>query len=71
MTAPSILGYRYVIFILAYFLGLSVAESGKLSSYMHFRETRAHEPKTIEEKADLEPSIDFMDTIENDIPRGW
>ena len=51
-------------------LGLSVSESGKLSSYMHFRTTRAHEPKTIQEKGDLEPSIDFMDTIENDIPKG-
>lgn len=52
------------------FSGLSVSESGKLSSYMHFRTNRTAEPKSIQEKADLEPSIDFMDSVENDIPRG-
>ncbi|XP_077972759.1 radial spoke head protein 9 homolog [Styela clava] len=52
------------------FEGLSVTEAGKLSSYMHFREGQYHTKKTIKEKADLDPSIDFLDCIEEDIPRG-
>lgn len=52
------------------FEGLSVTEAGKLSSYLHFRENQRYPKKTIKEKADLDPSIDFLDCIEDDIPRG-
>ena len=53
-----------------YGAGLSVTEAGKLSSYLHFREKQQHSKKSIKEKADLDPSIDFLDCIESDIPRG-
>ncbi|CAK8692624.1 radial spoke head protein 9 homolog [Clavelina lepadiformis] len=52
------------------FEGLPVTESGKLNSYMHFRAAQKLASKSIKEKADLDPSIDFMDTIEDDIPKG-
>jgi len=53
------------------FEGLSDCEGGKLSSYMHFRTTRdGRTKKTIYENAEMDPSIDFLDVISNDIPRG-
>uniref|UniRef100_H2Z829 Radial spoke head protein 9 homolog n=1 Tax=Ciona savignyi TaxID=51511 RepID=H2Z829_CIOSA len=52
------------------FEGLSVTECGKLASFMHFREAQNIGNKSIKEKADLNPSIDFMDSIEEDIPKG-
>jgi len=52
------------------FEGLSVTESGKLNSYMHFREGGITSTLSLKEKADLNPSIDFLDTIEGDIPKG-
>nr|CAB3265811.1 RSP9 uncharacterized protein LOC100179789 [Phallusia mammillata] len=52
------------------FEGLTVTESGKLASYMHFREAQNLNSKSIKEKADLDPSIDFLDNIEDDIPKG-
>ncbi|XP_035676610.1 radial spoke head protein 9 homolog [Branchiostoma floridae] len=52
------------------FEGLSVSEAGKLNSYFHLREPLKLKEKTLLEKADLDPSIDFLDSIEEDIPRG-
>ncbi|XP_037009872.2 radial spoke head protein 9 homolog [Artibeus jamaicensis] len=52
------------------FEGLSVSEAKKLSSYFHFREPIDLKNKTLLEKADLDPSLDFMDSLENDIPKG-
>lgn len=52
------------------FLGLSMSEAKKLSSYFHFREPTELKNKTLLEKADLDPSLDFMDSLENDIPKG-
>lgn len=52
------------------FVGLSVSEAKKLSSYFHFREPVELKNKTLLEKADLDPSLDFMDSLENDIPKG-
>ncbi|ELT88698.1 hypothetical protein CAPTEDRAFT_118743 [Capitella teleta] len=50
--------------------GLSISEAAKLCSYMHFREaTKMHE-QTLLEKADMNPSIDFMDPLDKDIPKG-
>jgi len=37
---------------------------------MHFRPPQILETKSIKEKADIDPSIDFLDTIEDDIPKG-
>ncbi|XP_024621868.1 radial spoke head protein 9 homolog [Neophocaena asiaeorientalis asiaeorientalis] len=52
------------------FEGLSLSEAKKLSSYFHFREPVELKNKTLLEKADLDPSLDFMDSLEHDIPKG-
>ncbi|XP_041469798.1 radial spoke head protein 9 homolog [Lytechinus variegatus] len=52
------------------FEGLSVTEAGKLHNYFHFREAVRLNEKTLLEKADLDKSIDFLDAIHEDIPRG-
>ncbi|MBN3276191.1 RSPH9 protein, partial [Polyodon spathula] len=52
------------------FEGLSVSDAGKLSSYFHFAEPVHLKQKSLLEKADLDPSMDFMDSLENDIPKG-
>ncbi|KAM5286371.1 radial spoke head protein 9 homolog isoform 3-T3 [Hipposideros larvatus] len=51
------------------FEGLSLSEAKKLSSYFHFREPVELKNKTLHEKADLDPSLDFMDSLEHDIPK--
>ncbi|XP_071962347.1 radial spoke head protein 9 homolog [Antedon mediterranea] len=52
------------------FEGLSVVESGKLQNYFHFREPQKLKEKSLLEKADMDPSIDFLDPISEDIPQG-
>ncbi|KAM4695048.1 radial spoke head protein 9 homolog [Discoglossus pictus] len=52
------------------FRGLSVSEAKKLSSYFHFTPTINPKKKSLLEKADLDPSIDFLDSLEHDIPKG-
>uniref|UniRef100_A0A673T9K4 Radial spoke head protein 9 homolog n=1 Tax=Suricata suricatta TaxID=37032 RepID=A0A673T9K4_SURSU len=52
------------------FEGLSLSEAKKLSSYFHFREPVQLKNKTLLEKADLDPSLDFLDSLEHDIPKG-
>ena len=52
------------------FEGLSLSEAKKLSSYFHFREPVELKNKTLLEKAELDPSLDFMDCLEHDIPKG-
>lgn len=47
-----------------------MSEAKKLSSYFHFREPVELKNKTLLEKAELDPSLDFMDSLEHDIPRG-
>lgn len=37
---------------------------------MHFREPFRLQKKTLLEKADLDKAIDFMDVIEEDVPKG-
>ncbi|KAK1338364.1 hypothetical protein QTO34_001480 [Cnephaeus nilssonii] len=49
---------------------LTLSEAKKLSSYFHFREPVDLKNKTLLEKADLDPSLDFMDSLEHDIPKG-
>uniref|UniRef100_A0A671E2Z9 Radial spoke head protein 9 homolog n=1 Tax=Rhinolophus ferrumequinum TaxID=59479 RepID=A0A671E2Z9_RHIFE len=51
------------------FEGLSLSEAKKLSSYFHFREPVELKNKTLLEKADLDPSLDFLDSLEHDIPK--
>ncbi|XP_019404143.1 PREDICTED: radial spoke head protein 9 homolog [Crocodylus porosus] len=52
------------------FEGLSMTEAKKLNSYFHFTEPVNLKNKTLLEKADLDPSIDFLDSLEHDIPKG-
>ncbi|XP_040437546.1 radial spoke head protein 9 homolog [Falco naumanni] len=52
------------------FEGLSLMEAKKLSSYFHFTEPVKLKNKTLLEKADLDPSTDFLDSLERDIPQG-
>ncbi|KAF7253841.1 hypothetical protein EYD10_00199, partial [Varanus komodoensis] len=52
------------------FEGLSLTEAKKLSSYFHFTEPVNLKNKTLLEKADLDPAIDFLDSLEHDIPKG-
>ncbi|NXX96430.1 RSPH9 protein, partial [Centropus bengalensis] len=52
------------------FEGLSLTEAKELSSYFHFTEPVNLKNKTLLEKADLDPSIDFLDSLEHDIPQG-
>ncbi|XP_032851209.2 radial spoke head protein 9 homolog isoform X3 [Tyto alba] len=51
------------------FEGLSLTEAKKLSSYFHFTEPVNLKNKTLLEKADLDPSTDFLDSLEHDIPQ--
>jgi len=52
------------------FEGLTVAEAAKLSSYVHFRPAEILPTKSLLDRANLDRSLDFMDSIEEDIPRG-
>jgi len=52
------------------FEGLQIQEAGKLSSYFHFREPVRLNEKSLLEKADLDKAIDFLDSIDDDIPKG-
>lgn len=52
------------------FEGLTVSEAAKLCSYMHFREPKLLLEKSLLQKANLDKSVDFMDTVEEDIPKG-
>uniref|UniRef100_A0A8C9NJP1 Radial spoke head protein 9 homolog n=1 Tax=Serinus canaria TaxID=9135 RepID=A0A8C9NJP1_SERCA len=53
-----------------HFEGLSLVEAKKLSSYFHFTEPANLKNKTLLEKADLDPSTDFLNSLEHDIPQG-
>ncbi|XP_032626305.1 radial spoke head protein 9 homolog isoform X1 [Chelonoidis abingdonii] len=50
--------------------GLSLTEAKKLNSYFHFTEPVNLKNRTLLQKADLDPSIDFLDSLEHDIPKG-
>ncbi|XP_030051597.1 radial spoke head protein 9 homolog [Microcaecilia unicolor] len=52
------------------FQGLSMTEARKLTNYFHCTPTLNPQTKTLEEKAELDPAIDFLNSLEHDIPRG-
>jgi radial spoke head protein 9 len=52
------------------FEGLSVAEAAKLFNYLHMRKPQSLFEKTLLQRANLDKSIDFMDSIEDDLPKG-
>ncbi|XP_028253025.1 radial spoke head protein 9 homolog [Parambassis ranga] len=52
------------------FGGLSDAEANKLHNYLHFREAKNVKEKSILEMGDLNPALDFLDVLSDDIPKG-
>jgi len=53
------------------FEGLTVAESGKLSNYFHFHDPIRLQQKSLIHRTALDKSLHFLDTIDEDIPKGW
>ena len=51
-------------------LGLTVSESAKLCNYMHFRDPIRLGEKSLLQKANLDKAIDFIDPVDEDIPKG-
>ncbi|KAK2152256.1 hypothetical protein LSH36_334g04014 [Paralvinella palmiformis] len=52
------------------FEGLSVSEAAKLCNYMHFRNPKQLQEKSLLQRANLDKAIDFMDPVDEDIPKG-
>ncbi|XP_053193492.1 radial spoke head protein 9 homolog [Scomber japonicus] len=52
------------------FGGLSHSEARKLDSFLHLSESKNLKKKSILEMADLNPAIDFLDVLSDDIPKG-
>lgn len=51
-------------------LGLSHSEATRLSNFLHFSKPKNLKKKSILEMADLNPTIDFLDVVSDDIPKG-
>ncbi|XP_044141270.1 radial spoke head protein 9 homolog isoform X1 [Bufo gargarizans] len=52
------------------FRGLTVSEAKRLSSFFHFTPTLHPKKKSLLEKADQDPAIDFLNSLEHDVPKG-
>uniref|UniRef100_A0A8C5PI58 Radial spoke head protein 9 homolog n=1 Tax=Leptobrachium leishanense TaxID=445787 RepID=A0A8C5PI58_9ANUR len=52
------------------FRGLAVNEAKKFSSYFHFTPTLNPTNKSLLEQADLNPALDFLNSLEHDVPKG-
>ncbi|XP_072529973.1 radial spoke head protein 9 homolog [Salminus brasiliensis] len=52
------------------FKGLNPSEAAKLSNCLHFSESRKLRKKTILEMVNLNPLIDFLDPLSEDVPKG-
>ena len=50
--------------------GLSFSEAEKLRNFLHFTEPRSLKQKSILETAEMDPSIDFLNPLSNDVPKG-
>lgn len=50
--------------------GLSHSEAARLSNFLHFSKTKNLKKKSIPEMAKLNPRIDFLDVVSDDIPTG-
>lgn len=50
--------------------GLTVAEAAKVCNYCHFREPIKLQEKSLLQRANLDKSIDFMDAVDEDVPKG-
>ena len=62
--------YINIIYYTCSFAGISIAEAAKLCSYMHLRDAESIADKSLLQKADMDMSIDFLDPIDEDIPKG-
>ena len=47
-----------------------MSESAKLCNYMHFRDPIKLQEKSLLQKANLDKAIDFMDALDEDVPKG-
>uniref|UniRef100_A0A665V6T1 Radial spoke head protein 9 homolog n=1 Tax=Echeneis naucrates TaxID=173247 RepID=A0A665V6T1_ECHNA len=52
------------------FGGLSRSEAGKIDNFLHFCEPKNLKKKSIMEMAELNPALDFLDVLRDDIPKG-
>jgi radial spoke head protein 9 len=52
------------------FEGLSVIEAAKLGNYYHFVEPVNLKEKSLLHRANLDKAIDFLDSIDEDLPKG-
>jgi radial spoke head protein 9 len=52
------------------FDGLAVNEAAKLSNYFHFRDPKLLREKPLLFRANLDKAIDFLDSIDEDQPKG-
>ncbi|XP_049445709.1 radial spoke head protein 9 homolog isoform X2 [Epinephelus fuscoguttatus] len=52
------------------FGGLSHSEAGKLDNFLHFSQAKNPKKKSILEMGDLNPAVDFLDVLSDDIPKG-
>ncbi|XP_049445708.1 radial spoke head protein 9 homolog isoform X1 [Epinephelus fuscoguttatus] len=53
------------------FGGLSHSEAGKLDNFLHFSQAKNPKKKSILEMGDLNPAVDFLDVLSDDIPKEW
>lgn len=49
---------------------MSGADATKLASYMHLRKPELLDARKLLLNANLDPSLDFMDTLDLDLPKG-
>lgn len=49
---------------------MTLEEASKLASYFHFRKPVKYPHKPLEDRIKLDKAIDFLETLENDIPLG-
>ena len=52
------------------FEGLSVIEAAKFGNYYHFVEPISLKEKSLLQRAKLDKAIDFLDSIDEDQPKG-
>lgn len=52
-----------------FLVGLTYSEAAKLDNYLHFSTPKNRKKKSLLEIGDLNPAIDFLDDISEDIPK--
>lgn len=67
----SIIGATMPLWLCAFLflIGLTYSEAAKLDSYLHFSTPKNRKKKSLLEIGDLNPAIDFLDDISEDIPK--